>query len=353
MMKKYDNAFIIMRAQIFTKGHIHLIKEAGKVSNSVVIILGSANEPRTFKNPFTINERKKVIRNYFNKNKPNFEITFDELEDEPINPNKFNKNLKLLIGGYADKGLDKQVLISSNKEDDHLKRESWLDNIIDVHTIEALKVANDKSISASYIREIFFDHHVDILSRFPEVIPKVTLDFLINFSSNNTFDYDRLCNEYYEIRDNQKKYGKGKFYTSDALIYRKTLNDEIEILTVVRGGAVGNGLYAMAGGFVDGNETYYDAIIRELDEELSIGKYIQNNIPVKKVKGYGFEDFFERDLRGDVRTMVHVFKFNENDIANVRIKAGDDAKEFAWKNINDLNNENMYSDHYHIIRDLL
>ena len=55
----------IVRMNPMHMGHKYLIEEMGKVSNTVFIGLGSCQEERTLKNPYSPKEREQMIRNVF------------------------------------------------------------------------------------------------------------------------------------------------------------------------------------------------------------------------------------------------------------------------------------------------
>jgi len=58
-MKK---ALFITRAQPFHLGHLKVIKWILKKYDKIVIVIGSSQESRTDKNPFTVEERKEMIK---------------------------------------------------------------------------------------------------------------------------------------------------------------------------------------------------------------------------------------------------------------------------------------------------
>lgn len=61
MKKKYNLAVYIGRFQPFTKGHINIVNQAKDIADHVVMAIGSANKPRSMKNPFSYEERCKII----------------------------------------------------------------------------------------------------------------------------------------------------------------------------------------------------------------------------------------------------------------------------------------------------
>ena len=64
-MKQYKTSLIIMRAQPFHLGHEFLVREMLETSDKVYILIGSAQESGTPKNPFTYTQRRQMIINVF------------------------------------------------------------------------------------------------------------------------------------------------------------------------------------------------------------------------------------------------------------------------------------------------
>lgn len=70
-----------MRAQPFHVGHQLLIKRMLAECETGIVLFGSAQESRTKKNPFTLDERKKMIAHVFGKKIKEGRITVDGIED--------------------------------------------------------------------------------------------------------------------------------------------------------------------------------------------------------------------------------------------------------------------------------
>ena len=60
-MFKYDLLVYIGRFQPFHLGHESVVRQALTLAHKVLIIIGSADSPRTIKNPFTFTERLNMI----------------------------------------------------------------------------------------------------------------------------------------------------------------------------------------------------------------------------------------------------------------------------------------------------
>lgn len=68
-MKKARTALFVARLQPFHKGHLHAIKSIIRKYGKIVIAIGSAQESRTRRNPFSFGERKAMIRSVLENNR--------------------------------------------------------------------------------------------------------------------------------------------------------------------------------------------------------------------------------------------------------------------------------------------
>ena len=66
-MKIYDVGLVCGRFQTFHKGHESLIETALNLCDRVLILIGSAQESGTFKNPFKIETRLKMLNSIYQK----------------------------------------------------------------------------------------------------------------------------------------------------------------------------------------------------------------------------------------------------------------------------------------------
>ena len=59
-------AVYVGRFQIPHIGHAHIVRKGLEIADRVLIVLGSANESPSFRNPFSVNDRIAMLRTYFN-----------------------------------------------------------------------------------------------------------------------------------------------------------------------------------------------------------------------------------------------------------------------------------------------
>lgn len=58
-------ALFLARLQPLHLGHLHAIKSAMKKFEEVIVAIGSSDKQNTFENPFSFEERKKMVEKYF------------------------------------------------------------------------------------------------------------------------------------------------------------------------------------------------------------------------------------------------------------------------------------------------
>ncbi|OGH99962.1 MAG: hypothetical protein A2Y25_02455 [Candidatus Melainabacteria bacterium GWF2_37_15] len=134
-----------------------------------------------------------------------------------------------------------------------------------------------------------------------------------------------------------KKY-KPISLTVDILIFSKIDRADrgIKLLLVKRKNPPFQNKWAIPGGFVDYDEELETAAMRELEEETGV-----KDVSLKQLHTFGK---IGRDPRGRTVSVVYMAFV---DAEQVKIKAGDDAKEAQWFDINKL--PELAFDHQEII----
>jgi 8-oxo-dGTP diphosphatase len=120
------------------------------------------------------------------------------------------------------------------------------------------------------------------------------------------------------------------------IIVENRYNNSKHILLIKRKNNPFKNSWALPGGFVDKDEALLDAAIRELEEETGIC-----NVNLKQFHTFGNPG---RDPRGHCVSIVYYTKIENRDI---RMQAGDDAKDAKWFDINKL--PTLAFDHSEII----
>lgn len=125
--------------------------------------------------------------------------------------------------------------------------------------------------------------------------------------------------------------------TVDAMVFTYS-NDRVKVLLINRKYEPFKGKWALPGGFVDMDEELEDAVVRELAEETGL-----TGVQLDQMHTFGTVG---RDPRGRLITIVFMGIANEQ---QTKIKAGDDAAEAKWFDIEKLP-KNIAFDHDEMIK---
>lgn len=335
--KQYDYLVFIGRFQPLHLGHLEVIECARKLADKVIVLIGSAHQPRTPKNPFTHVERNLMLRNTF----PNSEswLAIRAIRDKPYNDQQWANQVQQKVESclsWSDKPL-KGGIIGHRKDDTSFYLDmfpQWGDPI--EHGI------NEK-VNATDIRTLYFESSMKFLDG---VLPGSVMSFVTEFK--NTLTYQELMLEHRIINEYRDKWLAAPypviFQTGDAVVVQSG-----HILLVRRNGYPGKGLLALPGGFINVRERVLDGILRELREETKI------KVPPKVLRGSVVKtqlfDAVDRSLRG--RTITHAALIELPPGPLPYVKGSDDAEKAMWVPLSAVREEEMFEDHYHLIDQLV
>jgi nicotinamide-nucleotide adenylyltransferase len=135
-------ALYIGRFQPFHLGHLDAIKQILNECNKILIVIGSAQYSRTKNNPFSCNERKKMIEKIFIKENINYEIFYlDDIHDKDNWVNHVKKNIP-----YFDKVYSSNPLVRTLFNEKNIQVENIKFNInISAEKIRDLIITNNNS----------------------------------------------------------------------------------------------------------------------------------------------------------------------------------------------------------------
>jgi len=337
MSKKYDTLVLIGRFQPFHNAHLEIVKRATALCNKLVIVVGSARQPRTYKNPFTFDERRNMIRAATAG--LSMQISIEPNIDTIYNDNAWAVRVQQIVAQHTIPG-DRVGIIGHKKDDSSFYLDmfpQW--GYEDVELVEFLSAVN--------IRDLYFKEDLNF-NFLRSVVPDSTLDFLGNFS--NSPEYAQIIRERKFIAEHNKQYAGLKyppiFSTADAVVIQSG-----HILMIRRRAEPGKGLWALPGGYVNANtdKSVEDAAIRELREETMIkvpAPVLRGNIVRSKVF-----DAIDRSPRG--RIITHAFHIQLPDGELPKVKGSDDAEKARWVPIAEVRSEECFEDHYEIIQHFL
>lgn len=347
---EYDLLCFIGRCQPFHKGHQRVIDLALQRSKKVLILLGSAGKARTIRNPFTFEERAELITKHYGIRSQ--DIIIQPLYDKMYNDAAWIKQVQGVVtetaleivnnGGFRLHGTrDMKIgLIGASKDKSsyYLKLfPQW----------ESVDVKIKTVVDATYIRDNYFAGTYDPwLWRF-DILPESSINFLKQFAE--TEDYAQLTRELQHVTDYKKAWEQApypvKHVTVDAVVEQSG-----HVLLVKRRSEPGKGLWALAGGHLNVDETLIDGAIRELQEETKI-KVPEPVLRGSIVNQRTFDNPYRSTLGRVITHAVHIKLRDE--VTLPKVKGSDDAVSAKWIPINELREDMLFDDHFFIIQSFL
>lgn len=339
-MKKYTNVVLIGRFQPVHNAHMGIIKRAMEMAaEKLVIIVGSANKPRKYKDPFTINERVALLQKAVDAEqlteKYNCEVSYTLVEDTFYNDDAWAARVQTLVDLHTYGGTT--AIIGHKKDESSF----YLDMFPQWEYVE---FPFSNVLHATDIRDLYFrdQTNFDFLEK---VVPPTTLHFMRQFAISPAFK--EIVAERKFIAEYRKQFDGLKyaptFVTADAVVTCAG-----HILLVERGAMPGKGLWALPGGFLNAktDRSMRDCMIRELREETKLkvpAPVLLGSIINEKVF-----DAINRSDRG--RIVTHAFHIALPAGPLPKVKGSDDARHAEWVPIGNLKSAEFFDDHIEIIR---
>lgn len=351
--REFDYLIFIGRFQPLHVGHQSVIDKALELADNVIILVGSATTAISPRNPFTYEQRKNMIERTYRS------VAFpDRLHVRPISDtchdNRWMEQVQRQVYSVMERDLDIKLngfanrrvgLIGYAKDGSsyYLKMfPQW----------ESVDVQPDSGpFNATDIRHQYFNSLPQIPTRW--VSPAVA-EFMENFVRTSVFS-DIMKDLSHVIRYRQSWAAAPfppTFITVDSVCVQSG-----HVLLIKRGESPGKGLWALPGGFIDRRERLKDSAIRELREETRISDHM-GRIPPAKLAGFIQEDrtkvFDDPNRSSRGRTVTHAFYFEFPDQVDMfRVEGADDAEAAAWVPFGELDQSQMFADHYLILEDML
>lgn len=332
--KKYQTLVLIGRFQPFHNAHLEIVKRATALCEQLLIITGSAKQPRTYKNPFTSWERRNMIKAATSG--LSIQIYVEENTDTIYNDQAWAVRIQSIVSQYHIAGT-KTGIIGHKKDESSF----YLDMF---PQWEYENVEEIEPLSAVNIRDLYFKRDVN-MNFIRAVVPETTFNFLDNFRAGS--EYEQIIREREFVENYKKQYASLPyppiFSTADSVVIQSG-----HVLMIRRRAEPGRGLWALPGGYVNANtdKSVEDAALRELKEETGI------KVPVPVLRGNIKEskvfDAIDRSPRG--RIITHCFKIVLPDGDLPRVKGMDDAEKARWCPIAEVKSEECFEDHYEMIQ---
>jgi bifunctional NMN adenylyltransferase/nudix hydrolase len=336
---QFDYLVFIGRFEPFHNGHHAVVTRALKLAQQVIVLIGSANKPRTIRNPWNVSEREVMIRAAFAEDAARLIVR--PLRDHLYNDPLWVTEVQRLVADITQKTQTPKIGLIGHRKD----RSSYYLEMFPQW--ELVNSANVAGVSASDLREYLFaggsgDVGKDLLIK--AAVPEPVFAMLSGFRSGP--QYGQLVREYQFIKDYRARWSSAPyeptFVTADAVVLHSG-----HVLLVRRAAEPGKGLWAFPGGFVDKGESIRAAAMRELREETRLD--LPMSVLASSIKGREVFDHPERSLRG--RTVTHAFCFEFPAGELPPVTGSDDAEHAQWIPLSEAMEmeEQFFDDHFHIL----
>ncbi len=346
-VKDYDFVILLGRFQPFHQGHLEVVEAGLQQADRMILVCGSTNQARNFRNPWNFREREEMIRNALSQ--ADFErVDIVGVADHRYNESAWVGELRDTVNGVVsqhseqtDKALKLAFVSRAGDTSDYYSRRfpAW----------EEVKFVVPAAVNGTAIREAMLDatDSKDASAMLLTFLPPTVADMVTTFL--HTAVWRTVVEEQHYIAQYKQAWSVAPytptFVTVDALVVQGD-----HLLVVERKNLPGKGLLALPGGFVDPEEKLLDACLRELAEETCLDVHVsvlKQAITRREV----FDDPY-RSARG--RTITHVF-FMELPTSHSLpiVRGGDDARHAFWLSLSEIDPELFFEDHYYIIESLL
>jgi len=331
---RFDAAVVIGRFQPVHNGHLALLQRALTLAPRCVVVLGSAGQARTPKNPFTADERAAMVRLAMP------ETDRARLDIVPLrdcyDAERWQRQVQRAVARLSGTGIGtgRIALVGHFKDasSEYLRAfDGWT-------LVEADPVAG---VDGTALRDALF---AGAPERLAGHAPVSTLQFLQAWSASPHLA--PLQQEWRHLRAYRQAWAAAPyppvFVTVDAVV-----GCAGHVLLIRRAHAPGRGLYAVPGGFIEARETTWQSALRELEEETHLA------LPVEQLKqalrGQAVFDHPDRSQRG--RTITHAFHFELGPRALPEVRADDDAQSVEWVPLASLCalEDRFHDDHFHML----
>lgn len=340
-----DFGVLIGRFQLVTHVHAALFEDALSRSGKLAVLVGSANRPRSVRNPFTFEERAGMITDTV------LQIAGEEgvkkldirpLPDSLYDDDAWARRVQHIVTTVTSAHIRPSVGLFGCKSDFSSyyldKFPAWR------NLLWAKPPAGD--LHATPLRDRYFAGHFDPMS-IADLVPAATLDFLQRFRGNEA--YVDLMADHKVLIEYREKYGPGPFLTADAVVHNAG-----RLLRITRGKRPNKGLWALPGGFLEEwrKETLYQCAVRELTEETTIDLGDDPEGVLRNAyRGHMVFDDPNRSERA--RLITTAFAFDLGGVPKPDVTAADDAGDVDWTQLSDLRADDMFEDHAFITAKML
>lgn len=329
----FDYCIFIGRFQPFHFGHLKIVEEAFKRSNNLIVVIGSAYSAKSSKNPWTADERQKMIESSLTPAQLDKTVIIrchDYMYNDNLWLSELQQKVSEVIGDSKDVAL---IGHDHDRSSYYLKMfPQW--KLINLPNYDEFPHATDLRYMIGHGDPEYHEGYLP---------PKVD-EFVTKQRDSGSLDF--LTKELEYIHDYQASWENAPFppifVTTDCVVIKSG-----HLLVVKRRGFPGKGQLALPGGFLKQDEKIITGALRELKEETAISlskEELGNAIVDQRVF-----DHPSRSVRG--RTITHAFLIDLKHGTLPKVKGSDDAEKASWMPLSDFytKEDQFFEDHWHIV----
>jgi bifunctional NMN adenylyltransferase/nudix hydrolase len=348
-----DIAVLVGRFQPFHDAHLALLERALQIAPRVVVVVGSAFQARTPKNPFTWTERAEMIR-----------LALPETDRERVrcvpmrdyyDEARWVQAVRESVGGLLSQdagdsgaGSGPRIALIGHFKD---ATSAYLGAFASWQLASVEKLGG---ADGTHLRDALFasqpedprepDSLEEALASFVDQAPPSTAAFLRSWAALPFIG--ELATEWRMLKK-YKAAWRGAPYAPVFVTVDAVVRCADRILLIRRAKAPGRGLHAVPGGFIEERETTWQSCLRELEEETHL-KLLEETMR-RSLREVAVFDHPDRSLRGRTITHAHYFDFGDRELPEVR--ADDDAMSVEWVPIGELAamEDRFHDDHFHML----
>ncbi|MBA3479527.1 MAG: NUDIX domain-containing protein, partial [Lautropia sp.] len=329
----------------FHRAHLQVLRAALSSYRLNVVVLGSAFQAPSPKNPFTWQQRADMIGLCLTEEEK-LRVRFLPARDHHLDERwgeEVSRGVLELAGGVSHRQItvvnpEPRMGTGANSFDWPKIFPRW------GHAPLPAQSRDEAALDTAAIRKVLFsvEHEAKeaALAYLKETVPDEVRRYLSAWWESPL--RARLADEAEWVRQYRKKWPAEQAMTTDAVV---TCSNHV--LLIERGDGAGAGLFALPGGFLEKDERFYDSARRELREETGLG-YIGDGLDIAFVRAEVF-DRADRSLRARIVTVAHLFELKVTSLPDVQGR--DDARHALWVPIAELPalEERFFEDHFQIV----
>lgn len=332
--RRFDALVFIGRFQPIHRGHVEVLGKALALADTVCVLIGSADRPRTIKDPFTFDERRIMVESSIDA-ADRGRVKIAPIQDSMYNDTDWVRWVQDAVASELGDTTGKRIGLIGHEKD----ASSYYLRMFPQWDFVDANAAED--ISATEIRDQYLSERGNSFVSW--AVPAPVFAWLESFRNQTAFA--QLKTEADFIANYRKAWSAAPypvtFVTVDAVVVHSG-----HLLLVRRRSEPGRGLWALPGGFLNQDERLESGCIRELREET--GLKLPEPVLRGSIRDRQVFDHPDRSLRG--RTITHAFLFHFPTGELPRVKGGDDADKARWVPLNAFSRmrDVMFEDHFDI-----